>query len=185
MIPDDLIGRYAPQIIASAHDPSRKIPTFVQQLEYVESDPTDPQKPCAFARYGLTAETMGDEAADYVDKVLRDADQASTLPVKYPSKFEFWINCTVAGQLGIAVPPNVLAQADRTFPPFQPAAAQAVPTRAPAPARTKTTTKPKRRKLAAKRPAARKTRSRKAPARGAKPAASRAKRSARRRPKQK
>ena len=99
LIPDDLIGRCAPQIIQTAQDPSRKIPVFVQQLEYVEPDPANPQKPCALAGYGLTAETMGDEAADYLDQVVRDPDQASSLPVKFPQNFEFWINRTVAAQL--------------------------------------------------------------------------------------
>jgi hypothetical protein len=116
VIPDDRVVARWRDVVRAAQAPrpnnSPGVPVFFQQLECVwnTSDPLQ----SALGAYGLSADTIGRAAAFYVAAAF----QGQPLPQWVaPSNFELWVNTSVAGALGLSIPPSVLAQASRVFSP--------------------------------------------------------------------
>ena len=83
-----------------------RLPSMYERNEYVEAGD--------LMSYSANDAESYKRAAVYVDKILKGAKPAD-LPVEQPTKFEFVINLKVAKQIGLTIPPNVLARADRVI----------------------------------------------------------------------
>ena len=83
-----------------------RLPAIYYATEFVEDG--------GLMTYGANRSDLARRAATYVDKILKGAKPAD-LPVEQPKKFEFIVNLKAAKQIGLTIPPNVLARADRVI----------------------------------------------------------------------
>ena len=104
ILPDPLTNTQARRIadFAAKH----RLPAMYHRMESIEAG--------GLMAYGPNYNDLFRRAAVYVDKILKGSTPAD-LPVEQPTKFEFIINLKTAKQMGLTIPPNVLARADRVI----------------------------------------------------------------------
>ena len=83
-----------------------RLPSMFEASHYVEAG--------GLMSYSADDAESFKRVAIYVDKILKGAKPAD-LPVEQPMKFEFVINLKTAKQIGLTIPPNVLARADKVI----------------------------------------------------------------------
>ena len=99
-----LLNRYPKQIADLAI--KNRLPSMHERHENVEAG--------GLMSYAANSAESFRRAAVYVDKILKGTKPAD-LPVEQPTKFEFVINLKTAKQIGLTIPPNVLARADKVI----------------------------------------------------------------------
>jgi putative ABC transport system substrate-binding protein len=103
-LPNPLFHSISKEIVAFAT--RNKLPTVFHSKDFADAG--------GLMSYGADFVELYRRAAVYVDKILKGMKPAD-LPVEQPQKFEFIINLKTAKQIGLVIPPNVLARADRVI----------------------------------------------------------------------
>ena len=105
MVPNPTVLAYGRQVADFAAQ--NRLPVFYDTREHAEKDG-------GLLSYGPNYADLLRRAATYVDRILKGAKPAE-LPVEQPTKFELVINLKTAKQIGLTIPQNVLARADRVI----------------------------------------------------------------------
>jgi putative ABC transport system substrate-binding protein len=95
---------YGPSAVSLALN--HRLPTIASQTVITDSG--------GLMSYGPRTTELSFRAATYVDKILKGA-KPGNLPIEQPTKFDLVINLKTAKQIGLTIPPNVLARADRVI----------------------------------------------------------------------
>jgi putative ABC transport system substrate-binding protein len=104
VLPSSILNSHRTQVAELAE--KSRLPGIYWQSEWVETG--------GLMSYGVSFTDLFRRAATYVDKILKGAKPVD-LPVEQPTKFELVINLKTAKQIGLTIPPNVLARADRVI----------------------------------------------------------------------
>jgi putative ABC transport system substrate-binding protein len=101
----DLIVAFESQTVRAAKAATAENSAF-HRKEWVERG--------ALFSYGADFRSVGEDAAQYVDRIFKGASPAA-LPVQQMLRFEFAINQKIAKTLGVTIPPSLLLRADKVI----------------------------------------------------------------------
>jgi putative tryptophan/tyrosine transport system substrate-binding protein len=104
VLPSAVFNQYRKQIVDLALN--NRWPGMYPRAEYVEEG--------GLMTYGSSTTDLFRRAAIFVDKILKGA-KPGDIPVEQPIKFDLVLNLKTAKQIGLTIPPNVLARADRVI----------------------------------------------------------------------
>ena len=104
LLPSGIFNTQRSRVVALAA--KGRLPVIYYATEWVEDG--------GLMTYSVSLIDLSRRAASYVDKILKGA-KPGDLPVEQPTKFEFIVNLKAAKQIGLTIPPNVLARADRVI----------------------------------------------------------------------
>ena len=104
VVADSMFNLHRARLAALAA--KNRLPSMYGFREFVEAG--------GLMSYGPSVADVFRRAATFVDKILKGAKPAN-LPVEQPTKFELVINLKTAKQIGLTIPPSVLARADRVI----------------------------------------------------------------------
>jgi putative tryptophan/tyrosine transport system substrate-binding protein len=104
VITDPLTVSHRKQLVELAA--KNRLPAMYENAPYVDDG--------GLMAYGPSQAENLERALHHVDKILKGT-KPSELPIEQPTKFEFLVNLKAARQIGVTIPPNVLAQADRVI----------------------------------------------------------------------
>ena len=95
-------------------EPCKRITTIATQKRLPLTGCGAAAEEGALLSYEPDGYRVGHRGASYVDRILKGT-KPQDLPVEAPTKFELAINLKTAKQIGLTIPPNVLARADRVI----------------------------------------------------------------------
>jgi putative tryptophan/tyrosine transport system substrate-binding protein len=104
VMPDPLLAPYRSTIIGLAA--AEHIPTMYPIRTYPDKG--------GLMSYGFDLLHQIRQSATYIDRILK-GEKPANLPVQAPTKFEFVINLKTAKELGLALPPTLVARADEVI----------------------------------------------------------------------
>jgi putative tryptophan/tyrosine transport system substrate-binding protein len=104
VFPDPVTAAHRKEIAEFAT--KHRLPSMFGRKAYVEAG--------GLISYGPKLEEVSRRIAVHVDKILKGAKPAD-VPTELPTKFELFVNLKTAKQIGLTIPPNVLARADKVI----------------------------------------------------------------------
>jgi putative ABC transport system substrate-binding protein len=104
VVPDGMFYNYRRDVIGLVN--AARLPAIYPERDYADDG--------GLMAYGANVVDNFRRAAGYVDRILRGASPGD-LPIQEPVKFDFVVNLKTAKELGLIVPPSILARADEVI----------------------------------------------------------------------
>jgi putative ABC transport system substrate-binding protein len=104
VVPDGLFYSYRRDVVALVN--AARLPAIYPEREYTDDG--------GLVSYGANVLDNFRRAAEYVDRILKGA-KPGDLPIQEPVKFDVVVNLNTARELGLTIPPSILARADEVI----------------------------------------------------------------------